>query len=156
MARGDIKWFADALLKMGQEVHQLSADQIALGIVTNVPVPSMNTPVPTWGANGTTDLSANQVALGTGYAGPIPLASVTWALAANVPNLSANSVVIPQDLASGFANASYGVFFNDTAANKPCIGFLDLGGPVGNQNGPVNINFNSSAVAGPVFRITPQ
>ena len=156
MARGDIKWFASALLELGQEVHNLGADSLRLGIVTNLPVPTMNTPGPAWGAGGSTNLSSNQVALGTGYTGPIALASVTWSQVANVPTLAANSVVIPQDVASGFANGAYGIIYNDTAANKQCLGFLDLGGPVGNANGPININFNSSAVSGPIFRITPQ
>jgi hypothetical protein len=154
MARGDVKWFASALLELGQEVHTLQGDDIQLGIVTNLPVPTVNTPGPCWGAGGTTNLSSNQVALATGYTGPIALAAETWALAANVPNFSANSVVIPQD-AAGFANGAYGIIFNNTATNKQCLGFIDLGGPIGNQNGPININFNSSAVSGPILRITP-
>lgn len=155
MARGDIHWFAQALLDIGKKKHDLSADTLKLGIVSNAPVPTINTPNPFWGAGGGgTDFSANQVALATGYAGPITLAAVTFALSANVPTLTANSVSIAQD-AGGFANGAYGVVFNDTAANKPAVGFVDLGGPVGNQNGPLAINFNSSAVSGPALTITP-
>lgn len=154
MARGDIKWFSQALHDLGEKLHDLSSDAILMGIVNNVPIPTVNTPIPTWGAAGTTNLSSNQVATGTGYTGPITLNSIAWALIANVPNFSANSVTIAQD-AGGFANGAYGIIYNNTDANKRCIAFVDLGGPVGNQNGPLVINFNSSAVSGPVLRITP-
>lgn len=155
MARGDVHWFAQALLDGFKKKHDLSADSIKIGIVNNAPVPTVNTPNPFWGSSGGgTDLSANQVAAATGYTGPITLGSPTWVETANVPSFAANSVSIAQD-AGGFANGSYGIIYNDTAANKPCVGFVDLGGPVGNQNGPLAINWNSSAVSGPIFTITP-
>lgn len=155
MARGDVHWFAQALLDGFKKKHDFSADTVKLGIVSNLPALTVNIANPFWGSSGGgTDLSANQVALATGYAGPVALASVTWSEVANVPTFAANSVSVAQD-AGGFSNGAFGVIYNDTAANKPAFAFVDLGGPVGNQNGPLAINWNSSAVSGPILTITP-
>lgn len=147
MARGDIKWFAAALNAAftGGNFDLNGSDTVRLGIVTNVPVPTVNTPDPRWGAGGTTDLSANQVATATGYTGPITLGSVTFGLSSNVPTMDANDVTIPQD-AGGFANGAYGIFYDATATGNRALGFLDLGGPVGNQNGPIAITFNAAGI----------
>jgi hypothetical protein len=155
MARGDIHWFNRAGLDGFKKVYDLSADSIKLGIITNGNAPSVNTPNPTWGANGSTNLSLDQVTTNSGgYSGPIALASVTFTQSANIPTLAANSIVIPQDSGNGFTNAYWAPLYDDTHANKPAFAYVDLGGPVGNQNGPVNINFNSSAVSGPILTTT--
>jgi hypothetical protein len=155
MARGDIHWFNRAGLDGFKKVYDLSADTIKLGIITSANAPTVNTPDPAWGANGSTNLSLDQVTTNAGgYSGPITLASVTFSQVANIPTLAANSVVIVQDSGNGFTDAAYGALFDDSHANKPAFAFIDLGGPVGNQNGPVNINFNSSAVSGPILTTT--
>ena len=155
MARGDIHWFNYGGLLIGKKLADLSADALKLGIVNGANVPTVNTPNPAWGANGTVNFSADQVTTNAGgYSGPIALASVTFTQVGNLATLAANSTVIVQDSSNGFANANYGIFYDDTAANKPAFAFIDLGGPVGNQNGPVNINFNSSAVSGPILTTT--
>lgn len=40
MATGDIKWFAQGLLDLGNKIHNLSSDVLNLGIVTTTAVPS--------------------------------------------------------------------------------------------------------------------
>jgi hypothetical protein len=154
MARGDIHWFNSSGLNGFKKAYDLSADALKCGIVTGANIPTVNTPNPAWGANGSQNFLLDQVALGTGYSGPIALAATTFTQVANIPTLAANSLVIPQDVASGFANANFGILYDDTHANKLAFAFLDLGGPVGNANGPVNINWNSSAVSGPIVTTT--
>lgn len=154
MTRGDIHWFNRTAFDAYAKRYDLSADTAKLGIITSANAPTLNSPDPCWGANGSINFSLDQVALGVAYTGPITLASKTFTLVANIPTLAANSVLIAQDAASGFSNAAYGIFYDDTAANKPCFGWIDLGGPVNNANGPVQINFNSSLVSGPILTVT--
>jgi len=155
MARGDIHWFNSAGLQGFKKFYDLSSETLKLGIVNGANVPTVNTPNPAWGANGTINFSADQVTTNAGgYSGPITLASVTFTQVANLATLAANSVVIAQDSGNGFSNANFGIMYDDTHANKPAFAFVDLGGPIGNANGPVNINFNSSAVSGPILTTT--
>lgn len=143
MARGDVHWFNRALFDLGTKKHDLSADSFKLGIVTSTLAPTINTADPRWGSGGTSDFSANQVPTGTGYTGPIALASVTWSQVSSVPTFRANIVTVPQD-ASGFSTAAYGIIYNDTDAGKRALGFIDLGGPVGNVAGPLDIDWNGA------------
>lgn len=143
MARGDVHWFNRALLDLGTKKHDLSADTFMLGIVTNTTVPDVNTADPRWGSGGTTNFSSNQVALATGYSGPVTLASLTWSQVANISTLRANVVTIAQD-AGGFSNGAYGIIYNNTDAGKRAIGWVDLGGPVGNVAGPIDIDWNGA------------
>lgn len=145
MARGDVKWFNAGIDALGQKLFDMDTDVWALGICNNAPVPTMNTADPRWGAGGTTNFASNQVATGTGYTGPITLGSPTWAITANVPTFDANDVVIAQDASTGFANGAYGIIYNQSAANR-AIGFLDLGGPIGNANGPITITWNAAGI----------
>lgn len=147
MAKGDVHIFGNYLLKAhAGGGFNLSTDTLKLGIISNATVPTVSTADPRWGAGGTTDLSSGQVALATGYTGPVTLTGVTLTRSNGVVTLAAGNVSIPQD-ASGFSNASYGVLYDATVAGNYAIGFVDLGGPVGNVNGPVNINWNASGIA---------
>lgn len=146
MARGDVKFFANFDLRSKNGVSfNLATDSLKLGICNNTTVPTVGTADPRWGAGGTTDFSANQVATGTGYTGPVTLTSVTWTRSAGVNTLAAANVAIPQD-AAGFTTGYWGILYDDTVAGKYAIGFVDLGGPVSIQGGALNINWNASGV----------
>jgi hypothetical protein len=126
MATGDMKWFAQGLLDLGNKIHNLSSDVLKLGIVTAVTVPSLSTAAPHWGGTGTTNFATNQVVTtGTQYTAPKTLATPGWTLVANVPTLRADDIVMTID-ASGFTNGAYGIIYNDTDANKRALGFVEL------------------------------
>lgn len=148
MARGDLKWFNSALLALGSKKIDLTSDTLKVGIVTGAVALTVNTPDPRWGAGGGTDLSANQVPLGAAYTGPVALSGVTWALVSNVPTLRAGVVTIPQDgvngVGAGFSTGHYAVIYDDTATGKPALGFVDLGGPLGNVTGPLTLDWNGA------------
>lgn len=158
MATGDVKWFAEGLLALGNKVHNLSSDTLKVGVVTTATVPGIDTADPRWGAGGTTNFSSNQVSTGTAYTGPITMASVTWTLVAgtpDVPTLKATDITIAQD-GSGFTNGAYGIIYNDTDASKRCLGYIELSsaGSLSIQAGSVTINFQGSGTD--VLKITPQ
>ena len=97
MATGDIRWFQQGVLDLGNKIHNLSADVLRLGIVTSATVPTMATAGPHWGGTGTTNFASTQVGIAGGYTGPVALASVTWSNIAGVLTLRATDVVVPQN-----------------------------------------------------------
>lgn len=146
MARGDVKFFAafERISKAGVGVT-LTSDTLKLGIVTSSTVPTVSTADPRWGAGGSTDFSANQVATATAYTGPITLASVTYTRSSGVVTLAAANITVALD-AAGFTNGAYGILYDDTVSGKYAIGFVDLGGPVSIVGGALNINWNASGI----------
>lgn len=154
MATGDIKWFQQAIVDLGNKIHNLSSDALQLGIVTNATVPALATAAPHWGGTGTTNFAANQVGIAGGYTGPIALAGVTWSNIAGVITLRATDIVVPQN-ASGFANGAYAIIFNNTDANKRAIGFIELSsaGTISIVSGSFTIDFQGAGTD--VLRITP-
>ncbi len=146
MARGDVHFFGSFLQKSKAGVaFNLTSDALKLGIVNSTIAPTIATADPRWGAGGTTDLSANQVATGTAYTGPIALTSVTYTQSAGIAKLAAANVTVAQD-AAGFTTGYYGIIYDDTVAGKYAVGFVDLGGPVSIQSGPLNINWNAGGI----------
>lgn len=154
MATGDIKWFQQAVLDLGNKIHNLSSDVLQLGIVTVTTVPTMATAAPHWGGTGTTNFATNQVGIGGGYTGPITLAGVTWTNVAGVLTLRATDPVIPQN-AAGFSNGAYGIIFNNTDANKRALGYIELSsaGTLTIVSGSVTIDFQGAGTD--VLRLTP-
>lgn len=144
MATGDIKWFAQGLLDLGNKIHNLSSDTLKLGIVTSATAPTVGTAAPHWGGTGTTNFASTQTGTGgTSYTGPQTLASVTWTSVSNVPTLRATDVSLAQD-ASGFTTGRYGIIYNDTDANKRCLGFIDFGSDRSLVTGSLTINFGGA------------
>lgn len=146
MATGDITWFDQALLDLGKKVHDLSADTIKLGLVTSTVTPSATTADPRWGAGGGTNLATNAVATGTAWTGPVTLAGGSWTIVGGTPTYDATDPTqIAQD-GSGFTNARWGIIYNDTAAGKQALCFIDLGSDRSIVTGPLSITFNASGV----------
>jgi hypothetical protein len=147
MARGDVHIFSSFLQKSKAGVgFNLASDTIKIGIVGNGIVPTISTTDPRWGASGTTNFAAQEVAHGTGYTAPITLTNVTYTRSGVTDTFDADNVsTIAQD-SSGFTNAYYGILYDDTVSGKYAIGYVDLGGPVSIVTGPLNINWNASGI----------
>jgi hypothetical protein len=154
MATGEVKWFQQGVLDLGNKIHNLASDALQLGIVTTATVPSMSTAGPHWGGTGTTNFATNQVGTGGGYTGPITLASVTWTNVSGVLTLRATDVTIPQN-ASGFSNGAWGIIFNNTDANKRAIAYVELSaaGTSSIVSGSLTIDWQGAGTD--VLRITP-
>jgi hypothetical protein len=151
MATGDVSWFRQALLDVGLKVHNLETDTLRIGIVTSTTTPTATTADPRWGAGGTTNFSTNQVATGgTSYTGPKLLeissggaGTQTFTLVSNVPTLRADIITLAQD-AAGFTNGRWGIIYNDTAAGKNALGFVDLGSDRSLVTGQLVIDWNGA------------
>jgi hypothetical protein len=156
MATGDVHWFQQAQLDLGNKLFNLSSDVLKLGIVTSATAPTVATAAPHWGGTGTTNFATNQVAVtGTSYTGPKTLTTVTWTIAAGKPTLSADNITMAQD-ASGFANGAYGIIYDDTDANKRALGFVELSsaGSASLVAGQVQIKWNGATSNGAIFTDT--
>ena len=142
MARGDFTLFDEFVDQLGEEGHNFSSDTLKLGIIDNTAAPTAADATPTWA-----DYSANEVSAAGGYvANGISLTGVTWTETGGTATLDANNIALSQN-GSGFTNGYWGILYNDTNPTDMAIGFVDLGGPVSEQAGPVNINWNASGIA---------
>ena len=146
MASGDFKWFAQGLHDLGNKIHDLDSDDWRMGIITTATTPAVNTAAPHWGGTGTTNMSTNQVATGgTSYTAPIVLTSEAWTLNATGANMDCADITLAQD-ASGFTNGRWGIVYNNTDANKRCVGYLDLGSDRSLVAGSLTITMNASGI----------
>lgn len=154
MATGTIKWFAQALLDLGNKIHDMDGDTLKIGIVTTATVPATTTAAPHWGGTGTTNFATNQVGTATAYTGPITLTTPTWSVVSGVATFRADIVTIAQD-ASGFTTGAYGIIYNNTDANKRAIGYVELssGGTASIVSGSLVIDW--SGATNDIFTITP-
>lgn len=151
MAAGDIKWFSQALMDLGNKIHDMDGDTLNLGLLTDSAFSGStnhltNSQVdgPHYGGTGTTNLAANAVATGTAWTGPVALSGVSWSLVSEVPTLRAtNPATIAQD-AGGFTNARWGVIYNNTDANKRAICLIDLGSNRSIVAGTLAIDFSGA------------
>lgn len=146
MARGDVHWFAAASNKAWTGTSfNLSTDTLKIGLVTNATVPTVGTNDPRWGAGGTTDFSANQVATATAYTGPITAASQSYTRSAGVNTLDIADITINQD-AAGFTDAYWAILYDDTVAGKFALLYVDLGGPVSIVGGALTFTINAAGI----------
>ena len=141
MARGDVVLFEEFAREEGEGVHDFSADTLKVGLVDNTVTPTASDATPRW-----SDYSANEVSTSGGYtADGETLTNVTWLEADGVATLDADNISLAQN-SEGFTDAYWGIIYNSSATNGEAIGFIDLGGPVSEQSGPVAIIWNVSGI----------
>ena len=141
MARGDLTVFEEFADQLGEEKHNFASDVLKVGIIDNTAAPTAADATPTWG-----DYSANEVATTGNYtANGETIGTVTWNEAAGVATLDGADVVISQS-GTGFTDGYWAIIYNDTEATDMAIAYVDLGGPVSEQDGDVTISWNASGI----------
>lgn len=114
-------------------------DVLKCAIIDNTITPSTTTPDPAWGAGGTTNLAANEQSGGTFTVGGLTLSGVAVSIVGGVPQLDFGD---PAQWAKNAANPTdcwWGIVYSDTATNKNCVGYVDLGGAFDATTGPLDI-----------------
>ena len=145
MAAGDFVVFDQFLVDVGEEIHQLETDTFKLGLVTAVVTPSATTANPCWGAGGSTNLATNEVTAGGNYvAGGATCGTPTYDLTGGLAMFDTDDPAAWAAHASNPTNAVWGILYNDTTANKNCVGFVDLGGAFDMTTGPLTVTVNAS------------
>jgi hypothetical protein len=144
MATGSVTLFDEFLKDLGTEAHNLPSDTLKMALLTDSVTPSADQSTPTW-----SDFSTYEVS-GSGYtAGGETLTTVTWTTATGVTRLGCDDIgwVIN---ASGPTNCRWGLLYNTSAGSSEAIGFVDLGGVLSLQSGPIDIETD----AGYLFKLT--
>lgn len=148
MARGDLYVFNVLAEWIGEKLINLETDTIKLGLIDNVVTPSQSTATPTWDGTSSQEYDGNEVSTGGGYpAGGLTLSGPELVLSGAVATFDDDdsNLSLAQN-AGGFTDAYWGIMYSDTATAKNAICYIDLGGPISEVAGPININFNASGI----------
>jgi hypothetical protein len=149
MAIGDVVVFDQFLVNaLDSDVgHDFGATPNVLkcAIVDSTITPATTTANPHWSATGT-DLSANEVtAVGDYTAGGNTLATPSVDLVGGAAHITFGN---PTAWATGTdPDARWAIIYDDTATNKPCIGFVDLGSAFDMSTGTLTVTFGSPPIA---------
>lgn len=148
MARGDLTVFNELTISLGEKKINLETDVIKLALIDNVVTPLQDTATPTWDATSSQDYDGNEVSDAGGYTanGLIVVSpELIRAVAVATFDDDDSDLSLAQN-GSGFINAYWGIMYSDTATDKNAICFIEMDGPVSEQAGPININFNASGI----------
>ncbi len=149
MVQGDVVIFDDAIeyLLTGSPdcPFDLGAtpDTIKVAIINDTITPSTTTADPAWGAGGTTNLSTNEESGDQYPVGGKTIGSVVVSIVGGVPQLD---MADPTTWAQGGANPTvchWGVVYSDTASNKNCLAYVDLGGLFDATTGDLTITWGA-------------
>lgn len=155
MAQGTLALFEEFSESIGDGRIDLDTDTFKIAFVTlqvgGTPTITAADPVPTWGAGGTTNLAASEVAAGGGYtAGGSNLTSVTWSQTSGTATFDAADVVWTSAGSGDPATIKTAVIYSDTATNKDCIGFIDMTADgttaISLLAGDITVTFNASGI----------
>ena len=151
MAQGDMALFNKFVENMCDNLMDLSDDSFSFGLIDNVTTPAATDTDPRWAATGTPDYSARETTGGL-YTAPVNVSTTitdNWSISGSVAKFDVDDVSITQN-GSNPSNARWAILFDNTPANKYCVGWLDLGAVVDLSAGDFTVTWN----AGGVFDIT--
>lgn len=102
--------------------------------------PAVTDANPCWGAGGSTNFATAQVTPGGNYTtGGNACASPSAVLSAGTLNVDFGDPATWSQNASNPTNARWGIIYDDTATNKNCIGYVDLGSDFNMTTGDLTI-----------------
>lgn len=113
-------------------------DSMKVAIVNNTSPPVVTTSNPTWGAAGT-NLSTNEESGGSMTVGGLAAGNIAVSVVGGVPQIDIDD---PATWAKNAANPTacwWAVLYSDTATDKNCLAFVDLGGVFDATTGDLTI-----------------
>lgn len=146
MAQGDVNVFDQYLENVWDSgIHDFGAtpNTLKCGIVNNATVPATTTADPCWGAGGTTNFATNEQSGGNFTAGGNALATPTATLSAGTLEVDFGDPATWSQNASNPTTCYWGIIYDDTATNKNCIGWVDLGGVFDATTGDLTITWGA-------------
>ena len=147
MAAGDVLYTDQYLVDVQEGIHNQETDSIRVGLVTSATTPAVTTADPRWGAGGSTNWSTNEVAAGGNYvAGGPSIANPSVTLIGGAGVFDGDDISILQDGANP-TDALWGIIYNDTAAGKQVIGYIDLGAVTDLSSGDFSIAWNAAGIS---------
>lgn len=149
MAQGDVVVFDQFLLNTlkgnPENPHDLgaTANTIKCAIVNNSTVPAATTADPCWGAGGTTNFATNEQTGGNFTAGGQTCASAAVTNNAGTIELDFGDPATWSQNAGNPTTCYWGIVYDDTATNKNCIAYVDLGGVFDATTGDLTITWGA-------------
>ncbi len=127
MALGDVVFFNQFKVDLGEKKIDLKSDQFKIGLITGSVTPTAATAAPHWGGTGTTNFATSQVTPGGNYVtgGPV-IASTDYIDNSGVIEWRGGKISIAQAVGNP-TNARWGIIYDNTAAAKNAIAFVDFG-----------------------------
>jgi hypothetical protein len=146
MALGEFQVFNEFAISIGEKKIDLENDSIKMALITDVVTPAATDATPMWAVGSGVDYDGNEVS-GTNYvAGGTALTAPALTLLAAVATFDDATDLVWSQSGTGFSDARWGILYSDTSTAKNAIGFLDLGGDVGNVAGDLTIAFNTDGI----------
>jgi hypothetical protein len=143
MAQGDVTWFGQAKVDLGESLHDLENDVIKIFLTDGSTVLAATTADCRYGAGGTTNLSSEECAAGGNYsAGGATPAAPSVTLNSSTAEIDWGDVSWSKH-ASNPTDATYAVAYNDTDAGKRCLCYIDLGGAYNMTTGDLAITMGA-------------
>jgi len=142
MAQGDVVVFDQYMENVWDSgIHDFGAtpNSIKCAIVNNATVPATTTADPCWGAGGTTNFATNEQTGGSFTAGGNACATATATLNAGTLEVDFGDPATWTKNAANPTTCYWGIIYDDTATNKNCIGYVDLGGVFDATTGDLTI-----------------
>lgn len=144
MAQGDVVVFDQFLVDALEKVHDMENDVIKCALITAVQTPVATSADPRWGAGGTTNFATDQVTPGGNYTtGGNTCAAPSVTLVGGAAEIDFGDPAAWLQNAGNPTNARWGIIYNDTAAGKNCIGFVDLGSAFDMTTGDLTITWGA-------------
>jgi hypothetical protein len=144
MPQGQVTFFDQFLVDAWKKLHDLSADDIRIAIITTAVTPLKTMSDPRWGAGGGTNLSSNQVTPGGNYpSGGSAVSNKSVTLVGGLAQFSFDPLAYASN-ASNPNNAGWGILYNNTDSGKRAIGFIDIGGLFDMTTGPLTFTAGAS------------
>lgn len=149
MAQGDVVVFDQFLLNTlkgnPENPHDFgaTANTIKCAIVNNATVPAATTADPCWGAGGTTNFATNEQTGGNFTAGGQTCASAAVTNNAGTIELDFGDPATWSQNVSNPTTCFWGIVYDDTATNKNCIAYVDLGGVFDATTGDLTITWGA-------------
>lgn len=154
MAAGETYWFVGYLKKVfenGIANFSGSPNTLKCALIKSAANgghdPSIADAHPTWGASGTTNLSAAEITAGGNYtAGGEEVASPVVTIVGDVLQLDwGNPPTWSQDAANP-TNARWAIFYDNTTPNKEAVCFYDLGTDRDMTSGELQLSMGTPAL----------
>lgn len=143
MAVGDVTFFHQFKVDLGNKIHDMDTDTWKIGLITSAVTPAGSDAGPHWGGTGTTNYATNQVTPGGNYAtGGPSLTSLAFSNSAGTVSWNAGKISIASN-ASNPTNARWAIIYNSTDANKRAAAFVDLGSVRDLTQGLFELRFNA-------------
>lgn len=145
MAQGDVVVFDQFLVDALEGVHNLETDAIFCALVDSTTTPAATTADPRWGAGGTTNFSTWEVTetAGSYTTGGNACASPSVTLSGGAAQIDFGDPATWTQHASNPPDARWGIIYNNTAAGKNCIAYVDLGSVFDMTTGDLTITWGA-------------